>query len=161
VDARSCTRSESGPVPRSLRSLVRRPLNGSIVRQTEEDVRTFTSDGRGVRSFGDFVAAANVGLVGHVDGKWNGNLDALNDYLSWVDEEQYELKLLGSANCAETLDHAAQAAWLRDHLATCHPSNVAAFRVRLTQTEAGLGETLFDVIRGIVSGNPHIRLVLR
>jgi len=48
-------------------------------------VRVFTIDGRAVKSFDDFIAAMNTGFVRHVGGDWNGNLDALNDYLSWPD----------------------------------------------------------------------------
>jgi len=39
-----------------------------------------------------------------------------------------------------------QVGGLRNHIATCHPSNVAEASARLEQAEAGLGETLFDVI---------------
>ncbi|HEY7215193.1 MAG TPA: hypothetical protein VIC28_11220, partial [Thermoanaerobaculia bacterium] len=78
----------------------------------------FTIDGRRVLSFDDFVEAANAGFVEQVGGRWNGNLDAFNDYLSWPEEDEYELELLDAANCARNLGHGAQAAWLRDHLDT-------------------------------------------
>ena len=124
-------------------------------------MNTFTIDARRVRSFDDFIEATNVGLIRKVGGEWNGNLDALNDYLSWAEEEEYELALLGSATCAQNLGHAAQAAWLREHLGTYHPSNIADLRSRLTQAEAGRGETLYDVIKEIIAENRHVRLVLR
>ena len=124
-------------------------------------MRRFTIDGRQVRSFDDFVAATNAGLIESVGGKWNGNLDAFNDYLSWPEEQEYELELVGATGLAERLGHAAQAAWLRAHLQTCHPSNVAAMESRLARAEAGQGETLFDVVKEIIADNPHVRLVLR
>lgn len=124
-------------------------------------MKTFTIDGRGVRSFDDFVEATNVGFVEQVGGKWNGNLDAFNDYLSWPEEEEYELQLLDSAGCSRNLGHAAQAAWLREHLGTCHPSYVADMQSRLAQAETGQGETLFDVIKGIIADNRQVRLLLR
>jgi hypothetical protein len=124
-------------------------------------VKRFTIDGRGIRSFADFVAAVNLGLVQQVGGTWNGNLDAFNDYLSWSEEPEYEIELLGGENCASQLGHAAQAAWLRAHLCTCHPSNVADMQLRLARAEAGDGKTLFDVIREIVAANSHVHLVLR
>jgi len=126
-----------------------------------ETVKTFTIDCRKVRSFADFVEAANVGFVELIGGKWNGNLDAFNDYLSWPEETEYELELVDAAGCGRGLGHAAQAKWLREHLGVCHPSNAADFRQRLALAEAGCGETLFDVIKEIVSDNPHVRLVLR
>ena len=124
-------------------------------------MKKFTIDGRGVRSLDDFVDATNVGLIEQVGGKWDGNLDAFNDYLSWPEEAEYELELLGAAICSRSLGHAAQAAWLREHLGTCHPSNVADIQSRLALAEAGQGETLFDVINEIISDHAHVRLVLR
>jgi hypothetical protein len=103
----------------------------------------------------------NLGFVGQVGGAWNGNLDALNDYLSWPEENEYELELVGANTCAAHLGHAAQAEWLRAHIRTCHPSNVAAMQSRLERAEAGEGETLFDVIREIVAANPHVHFALR
>ena len=124
-------------------------------------VSTFTIDGRGVRSFEDFVEATNVGFIELVGGWWDGNLDALNDYLSWREPEEYELVIVDSADCARSLGHAARATWLRQHLVTCHPSNVADMRSRLALAEAGLGETLFDVVLEIIGSNARVRLVLR
>lgn len=114
-----------------------------------------------MRSFEDFVTAVNVGFVKQVGGPWNGNLDAFNDYLYWPEEHEYELELLGGEDCIAYLGHAAHADWLRAHLRTCHPSNVADMQVRLTHAEAGEGETLFDVIRGLIAANPHVHFVLR
>lgn len=124
-------------------------------------MKRFSIDGRRVRSFDDFVDAANAGFIESVGGKWNGNLDAFNDYLSWPEEEEYELELIDAAGCAERLGHAAQTAWLRAHLKTCHPSNVADMESRLERAEVRQGQTLFDVVKEIIAGNPHVRLVLR
>jgi hypothetical protein len=123
-------------------------------------VKTFTIDGRGVRSFDDFVEATNVGFVQQVGGKWSGNLDAFNDYLSWPEEGEYEFQILGAAECTRSLGHAAQASWLRQHLGTCHPSHAADIQSRLAQAEAGQGQTLFDVIMEIIADNRHVRLVI-
>ena len=90
----------------------------------------------------------------------NGNLDAFNDVLAWLRGEN-ALGLTWSATCERSLSHAAQAAWLRDTLATCHPSNVADTRSRLAQAEAGQGPTLSAVIREIIAVHPQVRLVLR
>lgn len=124
-------------------------------------MKRFTIDGRRIRQFSDFVEATNAGFIGMVGGRWNGNLDAFNDYLSWPDEEEYELELMGATVCAEQLGHAAQAAWLRADLPACHPSNLADMKSRLARAEAGQRETLFDVIKGIIADNPHVRLLFR
>jgi hypothetical protein len=124
-------------------------------------MKRYTVDGRGVRSFDDFITAMNLGLVQPAGGLWHGNLDALNDYLSWPDDAEYELELLGAGNCIATLGHEAQAEWLRTHILTCHSANVADMQSRLKRAEAREGETLFDIIREIIAANPHVHLVLR
>ena len=124
-------------------------------------MKRFSIDGGNVRSLHDFVEATNAGFVEHVGGRWNGNLDAFNDYLSWPEEQEYEIELLHSAICERNLGHAAQAEWLREHLGTCHPSNRADLQSRLAQAEAGGGQTLFDVIKEILAENSQVRLLLR
>jgi len=124
-------------------------------------VKRFSIDGREVKSFDEFVAATNAGLIESVGGKWNGNLDAFNDYLSWPEEQEYELELVDATGLAQRLGHVAQAVWLRAHLQTCHPSNVGEMESRLALAEAGQGQTLFDVVKEIIADNPHVHLVLR
>ncbi|HKO93442.1 MAG TPA: hypothetical protein VJU61_19950 [Polyangiaceae bacterium] len=124
-------------------------------------MKRFTIDARQVKSFADFVAAANAGFIESVGGEWNGNLDAFNDYLSWPEEQEYELELVDADRLAKCLGHVAQADWLRAHLQTCHPSNVVDTESRLALAQAGQGETLFDVVQEIITHNPHVHLVLR
>ncbi|PKN26494.1 MAG: hypothetical protein CVU65_05445 [Deltaproteobacteria bacterium HGW-Deltaproteobacteria-22] len=56
-----------------------------------------------IASFEDFIEAFNKALIEPVGGKWNGNLDAFNDYLSWPDQTPYKLEILGASRCAQTL----------------------------------------------------------
>jgi hypothetical protein len=56
-----------------------------------------------VRTFADLIAAFNAGLIARVGGHWNGNLDALNDYLYWPEPHPYGLLLVGWARCAAAL----------------------------------------------------------
>ena len=101
----------------------------------------------------------NQGLVRDAGGEWNGNLDAFNDYLSWPDEESYELVFLGAEHCESVLGHRAQADWLRDNMSKCHPSNEESVRARLAIAQQGQGETLYDVIRDIILDKAHVRFV--
>lgn len=64
-------------------------------------------DCREVRSFEDLIAAFNRGLIELVGGKWNGNLDAFNDYLSWAESCPYKLVVLGREQCAQALNFKA------------------------------------------------------
>jgi hypothetical protein len=50
----------------------------------------------------DFIEAFNSTLFRPAGGNWNGNLDAFNDYLSWV-ETPYRLELLGTSRCEQIL----------------------------------------------------------
>jgi hypothetical protein len=64
-------------------------------------------DCRKIGCYEDFVDAINRGLVEHVGGKWNGNLNAFNDYLAWPETTPYRLVIIGSDRCAEVLGYKA------------------------------------------------------
>jgi hypothetical protein len=67
-------------------------------------VDEFIVDVSAAGSWGDFIAAFNTGFVSHVGGKWNGNLDALNDYLFWPEKHPYRLIVRGWAACAPAVN---------------------------------------------------------
>ncbi len=54
-------------------------------------------------SFPEFVEAFNAGFIRKVGGEWTGNLDAFHDYLSWPDEDEYELTVAGWDGCRSML----------------------------------------------------------
>lgn len=81
-----------------------------------------------VRSFDDFVAAFNAGMIDHVGGHWGGNLDAFHDYLSWPEDEAYRLVLVGWDRAAQVLE----------------------------RVEAPGGRTMLEVLREIFGDNPHV-----
>jgi hypothetical protein len=122
-------------------------------------MRRFSVDCTKVSSFAEFIEAINVGFIRPAGGEWNGNLDAFHDYLSWPNDETYELELLGQQNCSTVLGHEAQADWLRAHLSTCHPDNVPDLRKCLEAAERHEGDTLFEVLCGIVADNSHVTLL--
>ena len=82
----------------------------------------------GIRSFADFVAAFNRGIIESVGGHWNGNLDAFHDYLSWPEDEAYRLVLVDWDRSAQVLQ----------------------------QTEAPDHRSMLEVIREIFADNPHV-----
>jgi hypothetical protein len=55
-------------------------------------------------SWADFIAAFNEGFIRPVGGEWNGNLDALNDYLAWPGDERYRLIVRGWHACAPAVN---------------------------------------------------------
>jgi hypothetical protein len=123
-------------------------------------VKRFFVDCRGISSFEDFVTAMNQGFIGPIGGQWDGNLDALNDYLAWPDENEYELEIIDSDSCSAVLGCDAMANRLKHGLAHCHPSNAARLRREVAAAETGKGGTLFDLIREIISNNDHVHLIL-
>lgn len=85
-----------------------------------------------VRTYDDFVAAFNAGMIESVGGHWNGDLNAFHDYLSWPQAETYRLVLVGWARCAATL--AELPYW------------------------GGGGATMLAMIEEIFRDNPHVTL---
>lgn len=61
----------------------------------------------GVTSWREFIEAFNLGMIRHVHGRWHGNLDALNDYLTWPDTFPYRLILQGWRTCVDAVKEEA------------------------------------------------------
>lgn len=58
-----------------------------------------------VKSWAEFVAAFNKGFIKPVGGEgWEGNLDALNDYLWWPSETPYRLVIDGWEKCRRAVN---------------------------------------------------------
>ena len=57
----------------------------------------------GVETFRDFVAAWNAGMIESFGARWNGNLDAFNDYFYWPEPHPYRVVLIGWEHCAAIL----------------------------------------------------------
>jgi RNAse (barnase) inhibitor barstar len=106
-------------------------------------------------------------LLGEYD--WGGNLDALNDVLRGgfgTPDGPWVLKWIHANQSRQALGFEAMIRWLRDHLATCHPSSQADFRARLAKAERQQGETLFDLVvsimreHGVGGSEPEDEVVL-
>ncbi|MCX5659394.1 MAG: hypothetical protein NTW19_06675 [Planctomycetota bacterium] len=68
-----------------------------------EEIAEYRVDLTAIASFEDYIAAFNAGLIHHVGGHWNGNLDAFNDYLYWPERLPYRLVLIGWTHAAGVL----------------------------------------------------------
>ena len=124
------------------------------------DRTTFEIDGNNFQDFAGFVAEFNRGFVSHVGGKWNGNLDAFNDYLSWTDSLS-NIRWSNSAKSRNDLGYHAMAEWLSDNLLECHPSNRASVQRRLDEAKTQSGPTLFDTVVEIMLENAeYVTLLL-
>ncbi|TWU59506.1 barstar family protein [Crateriforma conspicua] len=116
------------------------------------DRTTFEINGNSFQDFAGFVAEFNREFVTHVGGKWNGNLDAFNDYLSWTNAHSI-IRWSNSAKSRNDLGHDAMADWLSDNLQKCHPSNRPSVHSRLDNAKNKNGPTLFDTLVEIMQMN--------
>nr|WP_159063776.1 hypothetical protein [Thaumasiovibrio occultus] len=119
----------------------------------------YTIDCAQVMTFADFIEALNEGFVRSVGGEWNGNLDALNDYLFWPEVLPYTLELLGASQCRAALGYQATVQWLECLLTTCHPSNQSRIKIRLREAKASIGATLWDEIEQIFESKQWLKVV--
>jgi len=116
------------------------------------DGLTFEIDGERFNNFTGFIAEFNRGFVSLVGGKWNGNLDAFTDYLSWADQRS-TIRWLHSEKSRSDLGHDAMAEWLSGNLLRCHSSNRSSVQIRLEKAENGMGQTLFEWLVEIIREN--------
>jgi hypothetical protein len=84
---------------------------------------------------------------------WRGNLDAFNDILRGgfgTPENGWVLRWQNSELSRAALGYEATIRWLEQILLTCHPSNRAAVRARISRAQQGEGPTLFDDLVEII-----------
>src|ERR1700749_667403 len=112
---------------------------------------TLTINGNRVHDFTTFIEEFNR-VYARFDVRWNGNLDAFNDYLAWPDEkyvlvwEEAELSRAG-------LCYGAMVEWLRERVQHCHTSGGPPMQERLQAAKLGKGQTMFDQIIEIIESN--------
>ena len=114
--------------------------------------RIFEINGNNFDDFSSFIVEFNRCFVSHVGGKWQGNLDAFNDYLSWMDQ-RCTIRWLNSSKSEKDLGYESMASWLGRNLETCHPSNRLTVQARLEDAINGHGPTLFEWIVEIIRDN--------
>lgn len=122
--------------------------------------RILEIDGNNFHDFSSFIVEFNRCFVSHVGGNWSGNLDSLNDYLSWMGE-RCMIRWVNSSKSKRDLGYESMASWLRRNLETCHPSNKVAIQSRLAEALNGHGLTLFECIVEIIQDNhEYVDLIL-
>jgi hypothetical protein len=119
-----------------------------------------TIDGARFVDFHGFVDEFNRTYVRQFNAIWNGNLDAFNDYLDWLDGE-YTLVWLNAEESGRNLGHAEMVRWLAGNIQTCHPDNIMDVATRIRDARLGLGPTLFDwLVQIIREDHPQVELRL-
>ncbi len=116
-----------------------------------------------IKTYADFVRELNANYASKLEGTviWNGNLDALNDLVSWP-AEIYQIKFNAGKSLRQALAFAETRKWLEHKLTQCHPANREAVRAEIVAAERSAGPTLYDHILAIFSDHKElVRLTLR
>lgn len=96
--------------------------------------RVFELDCRDVKNFSEFISEVNVKFLSRIGAStmWNGNLDALNDFLSWPGVP-YQVVILGSQSLEKALSQKSPDGELTlyDHLLDIFLSNSDLVRLWL------------------------------
>jgi hypothetical protein len=113
----------------------------------------FIFDGTSFGSLEGFLTAVarNLGITG-----WGKNLDAFNDILRGgfgTPEGGFILRWTHSDVSAERLGWPETIRYLETKLTTCHPDNVPCVQADLQAARRGQGQTLFDIITGIITAH--------
>jgi hypothetical protein len=114
-----------------------------------------TLDGSAFADFSGFCVEFSRSILND-EYEWTGNLDAFNDILHGgfgTPEGVFVLRWKNAGASRRALGHEAMCAWLERNLTHCHPSNVAGVKARLKDAKEARGETLFDMIVGIIREN--------
>lgn len=107
-------------------------------------------DGAAFSDFEGFTREFSRLLANH---EWRGHLDAFNDILRGgfgTPEDGWVLRWLNSDLSRAALGYEATVRWLESLLLTCHPSNRAQIRTKISSARVGEGPTLFDEIVRII-----------
>ena len=108
-------------------------------------------EGSKVHDFSTFIEEFNR-VYSRFDVRWDGNLDAFNDYLAWPDEK-YVLVWGQSGLSRAGLGYVELVKWLEERVQHCHPAGVSSMRERLEAAKLGRGQTMFDLIIELIESN--------
>ncbi len=116
-----------------------------------------------VKKYADFIDELNAKFILQLEGAvvWNGNLDALNDLVTWP-SEIYEIKFNSAKSLGKALSFAETRKWLEHKLTQCHPANRNDVSIEIDAAERNVGPTLYDHILEIFSDHKElVRLTLK
>jgi len=102
-------------------------------------------------SFQSFIDYMNS--IAFTKSKWNGNLDAFNDYLvgGFGNEiESRSIKIINSQEGKNALGKEETEIWLKEKKKTCHPSNIQFFETEINNLYYDRAQLLWDKIVEII-----------
>jgi RNAse (barnase) inhibitor barstar len=127
--------------------------------------RTIMLDGREIFNLSSFYDEVESKLTKDLGWDMGRNLDAFNDVLRggfgvFDYDEPVRLVWKHSEESQADLGWEETVEYLQSKLGACHPSNVPLVKEDLEKAERKQGETLFDLIVGIIREHGHIELML-
>jgi len=118
----------------------------------DNNERIYVIDGSRFHDYSGLRTEFNNVVLANFDLKWNGGLDAFNDFLSWPDGP-WIMVWKNSELSRRNLGYDAMAKLWERFLTTCHPTNVVSMTEKLKAAQNGQGQTLFDLIVEIIQDN--------
>ncbi len=126
-------------------------------------MKSYKIDGNKIVDFATFIAEVNESFIADIsqDMRWNGHLDAFNDYLRWPDEK-YQFVIENEERVKTALSYPETTKRLKNVLERCHPEARDKVRQEILDSQSERGPTLFDEIIDIFANNVEfVNLVLR
>lgn len=127
--------------------------------------RTIVLDGMEIFNLSSFYDEVESKLTKDLGWDMGRNLDAFNDVLRggfgvFDYDEPVQLVWQHSSESRADLGWEETVEYLQFKLGTCHPLNVPLVKEDLEKAERKEGDTLFEIIVGIIREHEHIELTL-
>lgn len=129
-------------------------------------MKTLLLDGNDFSNLLSFYSAVEKIFTKDLGWEIGRNLDAFNDVLRGGFgvhdyEETIQLIWLHSDKSRIDLGWEETLKYLARKLKTCHPLNVDAVKREMALVQGHAGQTLFDLLVGIIKTHDHIELILQ
>ena len=130
-----------------------------------EKMKTIELNGNNFSNLSEFYNEVERKMTSGLNWKIGRNLDAFNDVLSGgfgihnVDEN-YQLNWKNAEKSKLDLGWTQTIDFIENKLKTCHPTNIEFVKKDLEDAKNGTGETLWELIIGIIKEHNQIELKL-
>jgi RNAse (barnase) inhibitor barstar len=128
-------------------------------------MRTIEINGNKFSNLSEFYDEIERKMTNGLDWKIGRNLDAFDDVLSGGFgihdvNESYQLNWKNTKKSKSDLGWTQTIDFIEKKIKTCHPTNIEFIKKDLEDAKNGIGETLFELIIGIIKEHKQIELKL-